>query len=292
MVNLPQAIVVGALSIVCCTTGFAADGGWALNASSIQSVPKSQIIANSNFYKRLSMPFVDAVQPGVTLTVNELNSAQKLQAKTWGLTNKEEARFVLLMKGKDNIYYKDSGLTPVQILGINAKSNERRDYYAGLASLQRAQRTAKEEAFFSAYGKAYAHLMKSLKLPAVRPFNIKPFSPLNNTKLNVRKGDEVLLFVNGAQAVSPMVTQALFAVMQTPDTHLNIYFEGKGDTKPSIEAWANHQSIPKRLVQKGVITLNRNSADWSALSKNYALPALFIVRDGKTIALNVKRAHD
>lgn len=291
MAKLGSALVCSLVLAANLSSGFAAGDGWDLSTPSVQSVSKSEITANSNFNQRLLMPFVDAVQPESTLKVSGLNSEQKLQAKTWGLTNQEELRYILLMKGKDTVYYKNSGLTPVQILGINAKSNTSRDYYAGLASLQRAQRTAKEEAFFSAYGKSYANLMKKLKLPAVRPFNVKPFSPLNNTHLNLKAGDQVLLFVSGSQAVSPMVTQALFAVMQTASTHLNIYFEGKDDNKTTIEAWANHQSIPKRFVQTGTITLNLHGDHWQSLSSHYALPALFIVRGGKTIALKVE-SHD
>ncbi|HHV7601446.1 TPA: TIGR03759 family integrating conjugative element protein, partial [Legionella pneumophila] len=52
-----------------------------------------------------------------------LNDVQKQEAKIWGLNEKEEKRYLQLMQSRSGVYYKDLRMTPIDILGLNARDD-------------------------------------------------------------------------------------------------------------------------------------------------------------------------
>lgn len=274
-------VAVGLLSLS--SMAFASSWGW------LEGLPKAQDttkrMSNQEFFKRLPLAFVDNFVSNPAISAKTLTAQQLRQARTWQITKAQEARFLNLMQGRDGLYYRHKAYTPVQILGLNAKSDKARDHYAALAVTQRLQRVGKELAFYAAYAKAYAKTVRRLHLPLLRQFNPRPFSPLNQLKFQLKSGDVVLLFVSSQMAIPPSVTNLLYQVMQTAGVHLNIYFENPSVTKADIERWAHLHSIDAHLVNTGVITLNFDNGLWAKLKAHYTLPALFLERDGKTIVL-------
>ena len=57
----------------------------------------------------------------------ELTTEQLHQAQVWGLSEAEEQRFVQLMQNRSALYYKDTKLSPAEILGLNARSQQERE---------------------------------------------------------------------------------------------------------------------------------------------------------------------
>ena len=243
--------------------------------------------ANSGFTYYNTDRFVDDVTAQQKTDTTPLNKAQKHQATVWGLTEAQEKRYTQLMHNRSGFYF--TQMNPVEVLGINARTNTERQHFAALGAAQFMQRTAKIQAYSKASAVAQAALVKKLKLPRLRwtSADSEAFSPLNFAAIHLQKNDTVFFFLRSTDSVNAIMASLLPAVLANPTVHLNIYFADKPTTS-TVSTWAHRQGIPPALVTTTLrITLNTEGAPLLALKKGTRLPAIYIARGGRSVPVDI-----
>ncbi|EHL30520.1 TIGR03759 family integrating conjugative element protein [Legionella drancourtii] len=209
----------------------------------------------------------------------KLNSVQVHEAKVWGLTEEEEKRYVFLMQNRSAVYYKGLNLTPIDILGINARNELERDRFASLSAQTEAQKVSKNIAWNNAFHKAYNQLFANV--PVVGHFDPTPYSPAAYKPITLNQGDTLFLFVKPEDPIKTVLLALIEAVNTTSDTRLNLMIL-KADTT-GIQLWANQNQIPHELVSSGKITLNHGDLNYESLGlAQKSTPMLLLGRMGKS----------
>lgn len=271
--------MVAGISPVMC---FADGSGWHL---------KSGGDPNSHFHEKLPVEFHDDITPDQKTSAIKLNALQRHQSLVWGLSTQEEKRYVALMHNRSGFFYSDQNhkMTPVEVLGANARTNAEREKYAKLDAHQQFQHLAKYLAYVAAYQRASEAYKKSLHLPVLRPFNTAKFSPYHYKPVALEANDKLMLFVHLNDEVRPIVASLMGSILKTPSIQLNVYFIGHGLTETQVQTWAKDQNIIPKMVDDHQITLNFDSGQFSAFSGKRKLPVLVLVRDGKSQFVDLGR---
>jgi len=215
------------------------------------------------------------------LTVEQLH-----EARVWELSENEEKRFVLLMQNKSKTYYEGLRLTPVDILGLNARNQAERMRFARLAARLEAQKIAQNIAWNTAFHKASEKETEGV--PVVGEFDKKPFSPRAYKPIFIKNGDTLDFFLTVDSPVKTIIAELVKAISINPGTALNIYLVGAevGD----IQQWANQHSIPQVLVQSTQVTLNQGGKQFESLAiKTDELPVLVLVRNGAASRVDLRK---
>jgi integrating conjugative element protein (TIGR03759 family) len=97
------------------------------------------------------------------------------QAPDWGLTDQQWAQYQHLMQGISGHYY--ANLTPVEVLGIQAKTLHDVNYFAELAAKQEHDKIEKELRFNAAFYAAAKRLYANE--PLVKSFDLTPYTFLH-----------------------------------------------------------------------------------------------------------------
>ncbi len=105
---------------------------------------------------------------------SEIDTTQQSVSYSWGLTLIEWNQYVKLMQGESGHYYKQ--LSPPEVLGINADTQEEMRHFAELSAQQEHDKLERELRFNTAFHDAAARLYSSEQL--IKPFNIRPFTPI------------------------------------------------------------------------------------------------------------------
>ncbi|HAT9314934.1 TPA: TIGR03759 family integrating conjugative element protein [Legionella pneumophila subsp. pneumophila] len=190
-----------------------------------------------------------------------LNEAQKLEAKVWGLNEAEEKRYLQLMQSRSGIYYKDLRMTPVDILGLNARNDIEREHFAALSAQQEAQKVAQNIAWNNAFYKAYNQLFKDV--PVVGDFDPSPYSPYAHQPIQLKEGETLYFFMRTDDAVTTIVLQLIDAISRTPNTKLHLLFLDMDNN--AIQLWANKHQIPIQMVTSQQISLNPGNQQFEGL---------------------------
>ncbi len=214
----------------------------------------------------------------------KLTPEQKHEAVVWGLTQNEEKRYLLLMQNRSGNYWSQHQLTPVEILGINARDPKERAHFADLYAAQLQQRVGKELAWMVSATKAKKSLNKGT--PVVQSFDVKPYSPYYQGN-SLQAGDSLFLFTT-INTESHHVTSTLLNQLEKTNFTVNIYFVDKPSNK-AVQAWASSQNIPYNLVQKGTITLNTNAGHFDEIQGDKTLPVMVVVRNGRSERVDLSR---
>lgn len=284
------------LCLLCCwaTPARASIFGWHFSSSNNNTKELSD--PNSDYLVRTQLPYADDITSDQDINKVTLTPEQKHQALVWGLTEDQEKRYVLLMQNRSGLYYQKSQLTPVEILGINARTNNERQVYAVLDAKQEFERTGKLLAFNAAYHEAATQLKNQLDLPMIRPFDATKFSPYSYRPTALKPHDQLMFFIHMNDAVKPVVSYLMAAIIKEPTISLNIYFVGKEVSKREIEAWARGQNIPSTMVNKRQITLNFDQGKYDSLTikmkkagKMEKTPLLILIRDGQSHPVDTGR---
>ena len=85
----------------------------------------------------------------------KLTDAQNHEAKVWNLSEAEEKRYIQLMQSRSALYYKGLRMSPIDILGLNARNDAERAHFAELAAKQEAQKVAQNIAWNNAFYTAF-----------------------------------------------------------------------------------------------------------------------------------------
>jgi len=229
---------------------------------------------------------IDDITSDQDINKLELNEAQKHEALVWGLTEAEEKRYVLLMENQSKTFYEGLRLTPIDILGINARSEQERNHFAKLGASIEAQKVSKNIAWNNAFHKAYLEQVKGLSV--VGDFDPSPYSPYAYKPVVLSTGDTLHFFVALDNRVSTIVISLLKALEETPGTTLHITLidsDGEG-----AQLWANAHHLPKELVNQNRITLDigRMAFDALALEKKKA-PLLLLSKNNESRIVDLGR---
>ncbi|HBC0466360.1 TPA: TIGR03759 family integrating conjugative element protein [Legionella pneumophila] len=207
----------------------------------------------------------------------QLNDTQKQEAKVWGLSETEEKRYLQLMQSRSGVYYKDLRMTPIDILGLNARDDAEREHFASLAARQEAQKVAQNIAWNNAFYKAYNQLFKDV--PVVGDFDPSPYSPYAHQPIQLKAGETLYFFIKPDDAVTTILLQLIDAINRTPNTKLNLFFLDMDNY--AIQLWANRYQIPIQLVTSQQITLNPGNQQFESLALTKKQTPLLLLANGK-----------
>ena len=215
-----------------------------------------------------------------------LNESQLHEARVWGLSVDEEKRYIHLMQNRSGLYFKGLRQTPLDILGINARSEAERNQLAVRASAQEAQKVSKSIAWNNAFHVAYNALFEGV--PVVGEFDKTPFAPANYKPITLQSHDVLYLFITPKQAIKTVLMTLTDAIDATPAAQLNVMMLDADDM--SIQLWANTHQLSRNLVTDGRINLNHGERHFEALAlKNKTTPLLLLVRDGVSRVVDLGR---
>lgn len=217
----------------------------------------------------------------INLTLEQLH-----EAKVWDLTIDEEKRYVFLMQNRSGIYYHGLRQTPLDILGINARTEDERNHFAELSAKQEAQKVSKNIAWNNAFYKAYNKLFENV--PVVGDFDPKPFSPYAHQPLLLSESDTLYFFIKPDDAVKSILLLLIDAIDKTINTRLNIMLLDSDEI--AIQSFANQHQIPQTLVNNGRITLNNGDLNFQSLTlPKKDTPLLLLARNGASSIVDLGR---
>lgn len=279
--------IIGLILLSFATTTYAAEG-WFVNDNSAETLDVSTILHDPNSGYRLRTPqaFHDDIYPWQTAD-KPLTDAQKHQAVVWELSEKEETRYLQLIENRAAIYYQDKNMTPVEILGFNARDDKERQHYADLEAKQMVERSSREKAYGAAVQASMNTLFKASGYPAVRSFDHQKYSPLNQQALHIEAGDTLVLFTKTTDQVKPVTSELIALIAKTQKTQLNIFLIDPNLTIDAANKWARGQSIPVSLVEDKKITLNLSEGQFHKVVPNGQTPTLILIHQGVSELVNI-----
>lgn len=187
-----------------------------------------------------------------------------VQAKAWGLTDDEWAKFERLQSGPRQ--YWSPQLDPLTTLGVEADSDQERQRYAELQVRLEARRAERELAYQKAYSAAWGRLFPGL-LPVQGMSDAA--TPSSNPRYAVFVEDP-------CSTCGASIRQWL-----STGTHLDVYLVGSQGDDARIQQWARKMGITSGQVGSGQVTLNHDRGRWFALGASRPLPARFHQVEGK-----------
>lgn len=229
---------------------------------------------------------IDDISSDQDIHTLQLSTAQIHEAKVWGLTIDEEKRYVLLMQNKSAIYYDGLRQTPIDILGINARTQQEREHFAKLSALFEAQKVSKNIAWNNAFYVAYNKLFKDV--PVVGKTDLSSYSPRQYKPISLEPNDNLYFFIKPTDAVKIILLSLSAALKSTASTHLHIMLLNTNDL--GIQTWASRHQIPKEMVVSGQISLNHGELNFSALQDvNKKTPILLLARNNTSTVVDLGR---
>lgn len=201
-------------------------------------------------------------------TLKERQAEITQQAHQWGIKPDEYRRYQELMNGPLGIY--SPGLDALTALGISARSDEERRYYAELQVLAESRRVERELAYQRAYDEAFKRIYPDL-LPV--DFGLTP-----------KASSTTVLSGNGRLAVfvkdKCLPCEAKVKQLQKAGRSFDLYFiDAQSDA--AIRKWATKVGINADKVLERSITLNHDAGRWQAIALGGELPAVVKLVDGK-----------
>ena len=210
----------------------------------------------------------------------KLDEKDKHQAKVWELSETEIKRYKLLMENKSGIYYEGLRLTPLDILGINARNQTERDHFANLSAKFEAQKVAKNLAWNNAHFNAYQKVVAGL--PVIqKSFDASKFGPHAYRPIKLKTGQQLHFYIKKDDAVTTLVAPLIKAIEESENTLLVL--SCIDCDKSDMQLWANNHNIPKGLVDEGRIRLDLGYTQFDALAlpkKEKKTPLLISVVSG------------
>ncbi|MDH0645223.1 TIGR03759 family integrating conjugative element protein [Pseudomonas sp. GD03858] len=186
------------------------------------------------------------------------------QAKAWGLTDDEWAKFERLQSGQRQ--YWSPQLDPLTTLGVEADSDQERQRYAELQVRLEAKRAERELAYQKAYSAAWTRLFPGLL-------------PVQGMSDAVSPSDNVRYAVFVEETCSNC--EASLRQWLSTGAHLDVYLVGSQGDDARIRQWARKVGISAAQIGSGQVTLNHDRGRWFALGASRPLPARFQQVEGK-----------
>lgn len=206
-----------------------------------------------------------------------LNDNHRHEAKVWQLTEAEEQRYLNLMRSKSTLYYHGLNMTPVDILGLNARDDAERAHFATLAARHEAQKVAQNIAWNNAFHQAYNQLFKDI--PVVGQFDPTPFSPHAHQPITLNPGAQLYLFIKPDDSVKSIVLQLIDAIQRTPNSQLHVLCVDMDNE--AMQRWANQHQLPMLLIAARKLTLNPGQQQFDSLSLQHKKTPLLLLAQEK-----------
>ena len=194
----------------------------------------------------------------------DLSELNMTRAKAWGLSLEDYEKSLMLREGVGS--YWDDSTDPITMLGIHAKTaNKRRFYAEKLVHFEYAM-YGKLQAFENAHAEAWKKLYpKSTKFDFSKNRKVGLLDgndnfPISDNAMRVQHSDFIPDLGRLAYFISiPCQCEKTIAQLITsaPITPVDIYIVNAQDDK-QIQRWAMHMKIPIELVQRSDITLNHD----------------------------------
>lgn len=211
---------------------------------------------------------------------SEMDQAQSIStdlenAKRWGLSTQDWARYQAMMRGPRGLWTPD--LDPLTALGVNAENEaERRRYATQLLRLEE-DRVKRELAF-----EKTVQAVKAELYPDLEPFDrTRLAAKLIETRKRgtpLQAGDRALAFVNLQCTRCDLWVQELIAKVQAmPGLGLDVYVVGEV-TDEAIRSWATQLVIPQALVERGRVTLNHDAGTLMQLTQDPSVTVPVLLR--------------
>jgi len=264
-------------SLVLCPT-LALANSWSVE--DFHTKESKTAVADTGIYAVSQKQFHDDVTLDQHDQKIELTTEQLHQAQVWGLTEMEEQRFVQLMQNRSALYYRDTKLSPTEILGLNARTQEEREHYATLAAEQNEQQISQLLAWRNAYQSAYQD--RTQHLPVIKSFDTTPFSPYAYKAIDLQPSDQLYFYLRLTDTVKAQLTVVFRLLENTPDAKLTLIFMGDDANLSTITAWAKSHGVPVSLVKQKRIVLRKG--DRTDIEK--------IDQQGQALPLMIHSAHD
>ena len=188
------------------------------------------------------------------------------QAQVWGLTDKEEARYLDLMDNKSGLRYQHLHLSPVEVLGLNATNAQQRAHFAEKEAQLQTERITRELAWSQSYKIAMTQLLQGL--PRVLPFDMNPYSPYNYQPVPWQSNDKLIVFLSTKTPFQDTMNTLIDNLERTTDFNVTLLFTDKNITNERLENWAHSHNIPPMLVNTKRIQLNAGERQYQSWQKN------------------------
>lgn len=193
----------------------------------------------------------------------------------WQLSVDEWQRYQSLMQGMRGAVSQPT-ISPLEVLGIHARTTEERTYYAERWAQMMFQDTEQVLAFQQAYDTAFKKLFGDV--PIVDPITSHQASSLPR----LQAGDRLLYFTDTQCAACNQGLKQLIQAQQHDrrEIAIDIYLiDTSADLLGDQQArtWASEQAIPPALVTTRQVTINHaNGLHHEHLSPEDTLPAIVI----------------
>lgn len=205
---------------------------------------------------------IDDISDDQDIDKVELSLEDKHKALVWELTDADMKRYKLLMDNKSGIYYEGLRLTPLDILGINARNQQERDRFARLSAKFEAQKVAKNLAWNNAHFRAYQKVVEGI--PVIQNFDASKYGPHAYRPIVLKDSQQLHFFIKKDDAVTTLITPLVKAIEESQNTLLIINCI---DCKAiDMQIWANNHNIPKELVDKGRVRLDLGRIQFDVLT--------------------------
>ena len=203
---------------------------------------------------------------GTTTSQWEGVSLNETRAKAWGLSLDDYERSLELRLGVGS--YWDDATDPISILGIHAKTANKRSYYAEKLVRFEYQIFDRLQAFENAHSDAWKRLYpKATRFDFAKNRKVGLLQgnaefPIQQSPLPVQQGSAIDVSDLGRLAYFislPCHCEAVLSqlIVHAPTTPVDIYIANANDDQ-AIQRWAMHMGIPIDLVQRSSITLNHD----------------------------------
>ena len=188
----------------------------------------------------------------------------------WGLTTEEYARYEELMKGPRGSL-SDPNISPIEVLGIEARNAAERERYADLYAAMMLNETEKALQFTHAAHEAFQRRVGNATTINVDEINRQRLQADSRypelVAASVRRS-RLMVFVRlDCDACSGDVGRALTAARSARYEGADIYLLGaSGADRSRIEAWAREHGLDAEEIRRRKITLNVDNGEKQVVS--------------------------
>ncbi len=220
----------------------------------------------------------DAVSENGNVSATAVNSSEvttsqwegiplnETRAKAWDLSLDDYERSLELRSGVGS--YWDDATDPISILGIHAKTANKRRYYAEKLVRFEYQMFDRLQAFENAHSDAWKRLYpkatrfdfkKNRKVGLLQgntqfPIQQSPIPVQQRSAVDVPDLGRLAYFISLPCHCEAVLSQL---IVHAPTTPVDIYIANANDDQ-AIQRWAMHMGIPIDQVQRSEITLNHD----------------------------------
>ena len=186
-------------------------------------------------------------------------------ARQWNLTASEWQRYKRLMRGIRGSL-SPATISPIEVLGIHAKSGaDRRKYAERWAQMMRndtEQILAFQRAVIEANERLYGN----------QPLIDVSLLPGKQRKVTMKPGDRLLFFTTLDCTECDAQLPTLLAKVSRSVVGLDIFLLGTEGKDEAARQWARDHDIQGELVHRKAITINHDNGTLARLSQNQGQP--------------------